>query len=42
MKYDVVNQKRNMKDDGILVIGYERDSSKHEADHHAKILPSTA
>jgi len=29
----VVNQKRNIKD---------RDSSKQEADHHAKNLPSTA
>ena len=29
----VVNQKRNMKD---------RDSSKQEADHHAKIIPRTA
>ena len=27
---------------GIFLIGYERDSSKYEAEYHAKILPSTA
>jgi len=41
MKHDVVNQKWTMKDEGILMIGYERDS-KYEADHHAKKSSSTA
>jgi len=27
---------------GIFLIGYERDSSKHEADYHAKMLTSKA
>ena len=27
---------------GIFSIGYECDSIEHEADHHAKMLPSTA
>jgi len=27
---------------GFFLIGYERDSSKHEADYHATMLTSTA
>jgi len=35
-------QKTDRDIKGNFLIGYERDSSKHEAAHHAKMLQSTA
>jgi hypothetical protein len=39
-QYMMIKTDHNIK--RIFLIGYERDSSKHEADYHAKMLPSTA
>jgi len=39
-RYMMIKTDHNIK--GIFLIGYERDSSKYEAEYHAKILPSTA
>ena len=39
-RYMMIQTDHNIK--GIFLIEYERDSSKHEADYHAKMLPSTA
>jgi len=39
-RYMMMKTDHNIK--GIFLIGYERDSSKHEADYHAKMLTSTA
>jgi len=39
-QYMMIKADHNIK--GIFLIGYEQDSSKYEADYHAKMLTSTA
>jgi len=39
-RYMMIKTDHNVR--GIVLIWYDRDSSKHEADYHAKVLTSTA